>query len=306
MTLEIRDLSLVRQDGVPLLGPLDLSLGPGERIGLTGESGSGKSLLAQAVLDALPGSVRRASGRIRAFGVDLAEAGARARILGARLAWVPQDPGLLLHPLLPLQEQLALLPGVHRGESRTASLRRLAPLLERLRLPRDRAFLRRLPSELSGGQRQRLALACALSCDPELLLLDEPTTALDPAVQAEFLDLAAALQRERGLGWLWITHDLGVAAAMTGRLLVLYGGQLLEAGPTAHLLAEPRHPYTRGLLAAARGVAGNGAFLEGPGQRPRGACPFSPRCPGASEACTVLPPWRGTPQDGWRCWNPGL
>lgn len=305
MTLEIRDLSLVRQDGVPLLGPLDLSLGAGERVGLTGESGSGKSLLTRAVLGALPAGVHRASGRIRAFGENLEDAGTRAKVLGARLAWVPQEPGLLLHHLLPLQEQLALLPGVHRGESRTASLRRLAPLLERLRLPRDRAFLRRLPSELSGGQRQRVALACALSCDPELLLLDEPTTALDPAVQAEFLELAAELQRERGLGWLWITHDLGVAAAMTGRLLVLYGGQLLEAGPTARLLATPRHPYTRGLLAAARGVAGDGAFLEGPGRRPHGACPFSPRCPGAAAACAALPPWRGAPQDGWRCWSPG-
>ena len=150
----------------------------------------------------------------------------RDRIRGRRLAWVPQDPLQALNPFLRAQEQLALLPGVHLGESRQAALTRLGPLLERLRLPQDRAFFRRYPHQLSGGQRQRLVLAMALSCDPELLILDEPTTALDPTVQAEFLTLVLELQKEKNLGYLWISHDLGVVAATTEIYTSLFVGSV--------------------------------------------------------------------------------
>jgi oligopeptide/dipeptide ABC transporter ATP-binding protein len=302
MTLSVEALLLRRADGVPLLGPLSLSLAPGERLGLVGESGSGKSLLLQAVFGVLPACVVQAGGAITAFGTRLDRpVPSRDAVRGLRLAWVPQDPLLALNPLLTAGEQLALLPGLHRGEAPRAALERLAPLLERLRLPRDQAFLDRLPRQLSGGQRQRLCLAIALSCDPELLLLDEPTTALDPLAQRTFLDLAEALQRERGLGCLWITHDLALAAEVCDRLLVLYGGQPMEAGPAARLLAAPRHPYTRRLLEAARREPRTEAgFLAAPGQRPEG-CPFQPRCPRARASCARWAPWRGTPGLGLRC-----
>jgi oligopeptide/dipeptide ABC transporter ATP-binding protein len=144
----------------------------------------------------------------------------------------------------------------------------------------------------------------ALSCDPELLLLDEPTTALDPTVQAEFLDLVLGLQRERGLGFLWITHDLGVAATTCERLMVLYGGEPLEAGPTPDLLRAPRHPYTARLLAAAwRRPSTESGFLPAPQDRPQG-CPFRPRCPAPTARCLNPRPWRGSPMQGFRCEHP--
>jgi oligopeptide/dipeptide ABC transporter ATP-binding protein len=200
-----------------------------------------------------------------------------------------------------VQDHLNLLPRVHRSEAREHTLTRLEPLLDRLRLPRDRTFFRKYPGELSGGQRQRLCLAMALSCDPELLILDEPTTALDPTVQAEFLSLMLELQAERALGYLWITHDLGVVASVTDHLRVLYGGEAMEAGPTSRIIQAPRHPYTERLLSAARREpALESGFLPGPGQRPVG-CPFRPRCPKVLDSCAAWQPWRGGEADGLRC-----
>ncbi len=305
MSLEVDELVLERVDGVHLLGPLSLALAPGERLGLAGESGSGKSLLAQALAGALPPGVVQTGGTIRAFGVPLDRPGpARDALRGARLAWLPQDPLGALNPLLTLGEHLALLPAIHRGESRPAALARLAPLLAQLRLPADPAFLDRFPHQASGGQRQRLCLAMALSCDPDLLVLDEPTSALDPLAQRDFIELALDLQRQRGLGFLWITHDLAVADRVCERLVVLYGGQAMEAGPTARLLAAPRHPYTVRLVQAARREpSAEGGFLPAPGNRPEG-CPYRPRCPRAQTDCTVRIPWEGLPEDGLRCVAP--
>lgn len=302
MALLIKHLDLRRQDGVRLLAPFDLALSPGDRVALAGESGSGKSLLAQAIFGVLPPGVHQAGGSLEAFGVPLDRPGpGRDRIRGRRLAWVPQDPLGAMNPLLRIQDHLSLLPRIHRGENPREALARMAPLLERLRLPRDRAFLRRFPGELSGGQRQRVALAMALSCDPELLVLDEPTTALDPALQEEFLAVMSALQADHGLGWIWITHDLDVAAAVADRVIVLYGGETLEAGPAERLLRAPAHPYTRRLLAAARGEPSRDAgFLEAPERRPTG-CPFQPRCPEVGSTCACWAPWRGSPGEGIRC-----
>jgi len=302
MTLRLDGLELRRKDGVLLLGATSFSLEKGDRMGLVGESGSGKSLLVQAAFGVLPPGTVQSGGSVEAFGVRMdREDPARDRVRGDRLAWVPQDPQQALNPFLRVQDHLNLLPRVHRREGRAATLARLAPLLERLRLPRDRVFFRKYPNELSGGQRQRLCLAMALSCDPELLVLDEPTTALDPTVQADFLSLMLELQAERGLGYLWITHDLGVVASVTDRLLVLYGGEAMEAGPTARIIAAPRHPYTERLLSAARREpALESGFLPGPGLRPEG-CPFRPRCPEAMASCAAWRPWRGLEGDGLRC-----
>lgn len=305
MVLRIDDLILRRAGGVCLLGPLSLTLAPGDRLGLLGESGSGKSLLIQALFGVLPPGVVQSGGTLSAFGIPMDVPGPRRDALrGARLAWVPQDPLQGLNPLLTVAEHLALLPGIHRKESRREALARLAPLVARLGLPSDPAFLDRFPHQLSGGQRQRLCLAMALSCDPELLILDEPTTALDPLVQRAFLDLVLDLQRERDLGFLWITHDLALASAVCDRLLVLYGGQPLEAGPIGNLLSAPRHPYTARLVEAARRQPSMEAgFLPAPEDRPEG-CPYQPRCAFRQASCTTWKPWRNTPEAGFRCEHP--
>jgi oligopeptide/dipeptide ABC transporter ATP-binding protein len=290
---------------VHLLGPLSLSLSPGDRLGLVGESGSGKSLLIQALLGVLPPGVVQSGGALTAFGVPLAVPSLeRGALWGARLAWVPQDPLQALNPLLTMGEHLHLLPGIHRKESRPAALARLAPLLARLGLPPDPAFLDRFPHQLSGGQRQRLCLAMALSCDPELMVLDEPTTALDPLAQKTFLDLVLELQRERGLGFLWVTHDLALAASACTRLLVLYGGSSMEAGPAETLLSNPRHPYSARLVEAARRqpLAESG-FLSAPEDRPDG-CPYQPRCSRTQTNCSHWAPWQGSPGAGLRCEAP--
>lgn len=253
----------------------------------------------------LPAGVVQAAGSLTAFGIPMDRPNPeRDRVRGARLAWVPQDPRQALNPRLTVSEHLALLPGSHRGESTRAALARQLPLLEHLRLPTDAAFLARFPHLLSGGQRQRLCLAMALSCEPELLVLDEPTSALDPVAQRAYLDLVLDLHRERGLGFLWITHNLGVAAAVSERLLVLYGGEPLEAGPTGHVLASPRHPYTARLLVAARRAPSlETGFLTAPEDRPAG-CPFQPRCASAEDGCARWRPWQGPPDHGWRCEHP--
>jgi peptide/nickel transport system ATP-binding protein len=306
MSLAIEELILTRADGVRLLGPLSLNLAPGDRLGLVGESGSGKSLLIQALFGVLPQGVVQSKGAIGAFGIPLDLPGReRDAIRGPRLAWVPQDPFAALNPLLRVAEHLALLPVLHRKESRRAALTRLAPLIARLGLPTGPDFLHRFPRQLSGGQRQRLCLAMALSCDPELLVLDEPTTALDPLAQKAFLDLVLELQGERGLGFLWITHDLALASTVCDRLLVLYGGQPLEAGPAARLLSDPGHPYTARLVTAARHQpSSESGFLPAPQDRPREGCPFQPRCPRAQTGCLQRAPWRGTSRDGLRCFHP--
>ncbi len=305
MSLDIDALVLQRADGVRLLGPLSLTLAPDDRLGLVGESGSGKSLLLQALFGVLPTGVAQAEGAITAFGTRMDRPGPpRDRLRGVRLGWVPQNPLLAFNPFLTLGEHLALLPGIHRQEAPQAALDRLQPLLAQLGLPGDTAFLERRPHQLSGGQRQRLCLAMALSCEPELLVLDEPTTALDPLAQRVYMNLVLGLQRERGLGFLWITHDLGVAAEVCDRLLVLYGGEPLEAGPANALLAAPRHPYTARLLAAARRQPSDEAgFLPAPQARVEG-CLFLPRCPQAQACCAVWSPWQGSAAAGVRCERP--
>jgi ABC-type glutathione transport system ATPase component len=253
MSLHIKDLALTGQDGTQLLGPLSLDLDAGQQWGLVGESGTGKSLLIRALFGVLPRGVAQVSGSIQAWGTPMdIPSPDRDRIRGRRLGWVPQDPLLALNPLLSVQEQLTLLPAAHLGEAPAASLSRLRPLLEQLRMRSDAAFLRRLPHELSGGQRQRLCLAMALSCDPELLVLDEPTTALDPLVQADFIALMLELHQVRPFGWLWVSHDLSVLAATCTHLAVLCGGEIVEAAPTADLLSAPRHTGVARLIQAAR------------------------------------------------------
>lgn len=218
MSLILQELEVLPQGGRPLFGPLSLLLNPGERLGLAGPSGTGKSLLIQALFGVLPRgfSLR---GSAAAWGVDLGSPSpGREALLGGRLGWVPQEPLAALHPRLTAAEHLTLLPSIKGKEAPASALRRLAPLLARLRLDGLQA---RRPLELSGGQRQRLCLAMALSTDPDLLILDEPTTALDPILQAEAADLLLGLQGERPFGWLWISHDRPLLKRVCDRMVRL-------------------------------------------------------------------------------------
>ncbi len=266
-----------------------------------GESGSGKSMLGRALMGVLPRGLDVAAKSLTLFGQPW---GQSSDPMWQRLAWVPQEPLQALHPFLTVEEHLALLPRACLGESGARARARLLPMLERMRLPMDPGFMGKYPRQMSGGQRQRLVLALALGCEPEFLILDEPTTALDASHGQDVLGLIEELHRERGLGYLWISHDLDLIASASEQLLVLYGGVMLEAGPTARVLDQPRSPYTARLLSAARGEPSNeSGFLSAPALRPAG-CPFQARCPACLPACGGWSGWRGTLEDGFRCENP--
>ncbi len=278
-----------------------LEVGSGEIVGLVGESGSGKSLTALSVIGLVPrpgrilgGSIRLASDEL----VGLPEAAYRS-IRGGRVGLMFQEPAAALHPVLSIGTQIRDAVRAHLPLSPAAADRRALELLERLAMPEPKKRLGLFPHELSGGQRQRAMLAVALAAEPELLIADEPTTALDVTLQAEVMDMILDLRRERGLAVLWISHDLGVLAQVSDRVAVMYAGQIVEEGSTRRILAEPAHPYTRGLLDAQprmgpaipgeklRTIAGQVPTLE---DLPAG-CAFHPRCPQRRSECpTKMPP----------------
>lgn len=249
--IKIKDLKIFEPTGACRLGPLDLALDPGSRTALVGPSGSGKTLLIRVLFGALPPGFAQ-TGRLRAFGQPLGPE--RPREVRRRMAWVPQAVDSALNPYLSLADHLSLLPASLLDEPPAQALVRLQPLLERLGLPPAKAFLARRPSALSGGQRQRLLLAMALSCGPDLLVLDEPTTGLDPLCQQDLAALLEDLRSERSLGWLWVTHDLALAAQVSDRLLVLDAGRVAAQGSTADLLAHPKGEALIRLVEAARAM----------------------------------------------------
>jgi peptide/nickel transport system ATP-binding protein len=291
--LEVRHLS-IEINGLTALEPVGFSLGRGQSLGIVGESGSGKSLLALALIGLLPAAAR-VRGEIRFNGTNLLtldDAG-WCRIRGAAIGMVFQEPMTALNPAQPIGAQVAEGLRLHRGLGSDAAAAEALRLLDRVRIPNAAGRMRQYPHELSGGQRQRVGIAIALACEPVLLLADEPTTALDVTVQAEILDLLAELAGDSGLALLLISHDLGVVATTTERVMVLYAGQCVETGPTTEVLAHPRHPYTAGLLKAMPGAAG--ARLETIpgavpplGQRPIG-CSFRDRCGLADPRCAERP-----------------
>ncbi|WP_428380238.1 ABC transporter ATP-binding protein [Nevskia ramosa] len=290
--LEIKDLR-VRHPGrgraavpVTVLDGVSLSLAAGESLGLVGESGSGKSQTALAILGLLPASAA-AEGSIRFDGNELLGASRQQmdRLRGSRIAMIFQDPMTSLNPSLSIGLQLAEVLEVHRGTSRRDALREAAHMLDAVRIPDAMRRLQQYPHELSGGQRQRVMIAMALLCKPQLLIADEPTTALDVTIQAQILDLLDELRRELNLALLLITHDLGVVAGHCDRVAVMYAGRIVEAGPSTAVLASPSHPYTAALLASRPSLLGPrlerlpsiAGQTPDPARRPI-ACAFAPRC----------------------------
>jgi peptide/nickel transport system ATP-binding protein len=300
---------------VTLPGPVDvvrdatLSLAPGETLGLVGESGSGKTMVALALLGLLPAGARVA-GRIALDGRDLTAAPEATwrSVRGRRIAIVFQEPMTALNPTMPIGRQVAEAMRLHLGVSAAPAAARTRDLLRRVGMPMSEDWMQRYPHQLSGGQRQRVAIAAALSADPDILIADEPTTALDVTLQAQVLDLLKDLVRERGLALLLVTHDLAVVAELCARLAVLYAGQVVEAGDTVRVLGHPAHPYTAGLLACSPDIAAPRAprLPALPGTVPAArdwpaACAFAPRCARAADACRAAP----VPLvDGLRCLDP--
>ncbi|MFB4263636.1 ABC transporter ATP-binding protein [Nonomuraea sp. GTA35] len=294
----------VRADTVELVRDVSFTIEPGERVGLIGESGSGKSLTALSLMGLLPEGVT-ATGRARLGDRDLVGVPeSRLKSLrGRELSMVFQEPMTALNPLMRIGAQVAEVMTLH-GRSRQEARERSIELLERVRLPEPGQIARAYPHQLSGGQRQRVMLAIALANGPELLICDEPTTALDVTVQKQMLDLIA----EVAPALLFITHDLAVVASMCERVLVMYGGRVVESGPLREVFTRPRHRYTQGLLAASR-LTPRGTRLPTiagsvpPAGRFPGGCVFRNRCPHATPTCETTPALTG---DGhaYACWHP--
>jgi peptide/nickel transport system ATP-binding protein len=248
--LEIEDLEVTFGRTAAVRGA-SLRLDKGETHCLVGESGCGKSVTALALMGLLARGGNRAASRMRFAGTDLLSLPDRAmaRIRGNRMSMIFQEPMTSLNPAFTVGSQLAEVLTRHKGASRSAALERAVELMGRVGITAPELRLGQFPHQLSGGLRQRVMIAMALMCEPELLVADEPTTALDVTVQAQILRLLASLKREFGLSILLITHDLGVVARVADRVSVMYAGEVVERAPTADLFGAPQHPYTRGLLA---------------------------------------------------------
>ncbi|MEU2789541.1 ABC transporter ATP-binding protein [Streptomyces sp. NPDC007100] len=301
--LEVRDLKVEfrTRDGVAhAVNGVGYRVDAGETLAVLGESGSGKSVTAQAVLgilDTPPGYVT--GGEILFRGRDLLRLGAeeRRRVRGAHLAMIFQDALSALNPVLTVGAQLGEMFEVHRGASRKAARARAVELMDRVRIPAARSRVGDYPHQFSGGMRQRIMIAMALALEPDLIIADEPTTALDVTVQAQVMDLLAELRREYAMGLVLITHDLGVVADVADRIAVMYAGRIVETAPVRDLYRAPAHPYTRGLLDSIPRLDHKGRELYAIKGLPPSltaippGCPFHPRCPKARDVCrTDRPP----------------
>jgi len=272
---------------------LSFAIDRGEVLGLVGESGCGKSVTSLSIMRLVPPPGAIVGGRIRLDGDDLLDKDAEAMrcVRGARIAMVFQEPMTSLNPVFTIGDQIAAAVLAHAGGSRRAAWERAVEMLDHVQVPSPRERARDYPHQLSGGLRQRAMIALALAPGPQLLIADEPTTALDVTIQAQILDLLRRLQAERGMAVLLITHDLGVVAELCHRVAIIYAGRIVEMAPVASIFSEPLHPYTRGLLRCLPHPSRFGQPLSSIDGAPPdlrqvdGGCRFAPRCPLVQERC---------------------
>ncbi len=279
-------------DGATVVHGIDLAIAPGEALGMVGESGCGKSVTWLGALGLLPDKARVA-GSVRLAGAEILHAAPATldRVRGGRVAMIFQDPASALNPVHRLGRQVQEALRLHRGLAGAAARAEAKRLFDLVGIPDAARRLDAFPHELSGGQNQRVMIAMALAGQPELLVADEPTTALDVTIQAQILDLLQTLRRELGMALVLISHDLGVVAEVCDRVVVMYAGRIVEQAAAARFFAGPRHPYAAGLMAALPPLDGPRAPLLAipggvpePGALPPG-CSFAPRCPQRDAAC---------------------
>jgi len=302
--LQVRDLhvTFVTPDRtVHAVNGVSFDLARGETLGILGESGSGKSVTLRSILRLHPEHRTRWSGSIKLQGDEVLEMEPRALsdLRGQRVSMIFQEPATAFDPVFTIGQQIAETVRRHTGKSETEAMKRAKDLLEMVRIPSPAQRLKAYPHEMSGGMRQRAMIALALSCNPTLLLADEPTTALDATVQIQVLLLIRELQREFNLGVIFVTHDIGVAVEVSDRIGVMYAGKLVEMAPVERMVDAPQHPYSRGLLASTVHDGMRGQRLESiPGAPPDLAavpdgCSFAPRCKFVRPDCTTaVPPLR--------------
>jgi peptide/nickel transport system ATP-binding protein len=306
---EVEDLSVrfvTREATVHAVNGVTFKVRPGEVLCILGESGSGKSVTLRALMQLLPPRRTKITGRIMVDGQDvlsLDRAGLR-RLRGGLVSMIFQEPMTALDPVYTIGQQITETIVRHKGGSQAAARARALELLELVKIPSAAQRLGNYPHELSGGLRQRAMIAMALSCGPRLLLADEPTTALDATVQIQVLILLRKLQKEFGMGTIFVTHDLGVASEIADRIAVMYAGRIVEEGPVADVLANPLHPYTQGLLASTvHGQPRDRDIDAIPGSPPDlrrlpTGCPFAPRCVQVLAECRSVVPQERRPVAG--------
>ncbi|MDQ3627738.1 MAG: ABC transporter ATP-binding protein [Actinomycetota bacterium] len=312
--LDIRDLRVhvPGRQVARIVNGVSWSVAAGETLAVVGESGSGKTMTALSATGLAP-EAARVSGDVRLLGEDLLNASAEARrkARGRHIGFVFQDPMTSLNPLLPVGRQIGETCEEHLGWSPARARVRALELLEKVGIQEPGRRIDEFPHQFSGGMRQRVMIAAALACEPAVLIADEPTTALDVTTQAQILELVRDLQRDLGTAVVWITHDLGVVAGIADRVVVMYGGQVVEQTDVDRLFEDPRHPYTEGLLAARPRLGDVGDDLVAiagsppqPTQLPSG-CAFHPRCHRRSDSrCADEPPplTQVAPQHWARTW----
>jgi len=290
---------------------------PGEILGVVGESGCGKSVTAQSIMRLIPEPPGRIeNGEILYDGKDIVALSTRQmrKIRGDRISMIFQEPMTSLNPVKTVGKQIGEVYALHRGVSKKESLKKAVEMLEKVQVPEPALRVNEFPHQLSGGMRQRVMIAMALACDPEILIADEPTTALDVTVQAQIMDLMLKLQSVHKTSIMMITHDLGIIAEMANRVIVMYAGRIVESAPTRTLFRETGHPYTKGLMNSvpvigSKDADGNSRLTEITGMVPSlydlpQGCSFAPRCPHRSERCeNELPPLiQVSPGHEVRCW----
>ncbi|QKW29240.1 ABC transporter ATP-binding protein [Streptomyces seoulensis] len=303
MLLEVRDLHVefrTRDGAAHAVNGVTYAVDAGETLAVLGESGSGKSVTAQAVmgiLDTPPGRVTGGEIRFRDQDLLTLKEEEHRRIRGAGMAMIFQDALSALNPVLTVGDQLGEMFRVHRGTSRKDSRAKAIELMDRVRIPAAAQRVGDYPHQFSGGMRQRIMIAMALALEPDLIIADEPTTALDVTVQAQVMDLLAELRREYDMGLILITHDLGVVADVADKIAVMYAGRIVETAPVHELFKRPAHPYTKGLLESIPRLDHKGRELYAIKGLPPSlqaippGCAFNPRCPMARDVCrTDVPP----------------
>lgn len=308
--LEVENLATEFRSGskaVRAVRGVSFQLDRGETVGIVGESGSGKSVTALSVMGLISPPGRIVGGSVRLDGENLLTAGSKElrSLRGSRMAMVFQDPFSCLNPTMTLGAQVMEPIRLHTRASTEEAKERAIGLLRAVRIPSPELRFRQYPHEISGGQRQRVMIAMAFACNPELLIADEPTTALDVTVQAQILALMSDMQKKTNTGILLITHDLGVVAESCDRVLVMYAGQIVESGSVEQVLRAPKHPYTQGLLAALPQIGqARTRLVSIPGQPPSlsdlpSGCPFYARCPKRMpEICLTKEPTLSEPAAG--------